>query len=83
MAINQLPDLNIEDLGIEKDRESVRAVLAYSLIGLIVAVIVTTVAASLLMVDSRDNIRILTETILPTTVGLGGAVIGFYFGAKS
>jgi hypothetical protein len=66
-----------------RQREHVRAGIAYALIGLLIVIILFSFALLLFSSKSFDEIKGMLELLLAPVVGLVGAVTGFYYGEKA
>ncbi len=66
-----------------RQREHVRAGIAYLLIGLLVGIIVLSFLMLILAGRSFDEVKGMLELLLAPIVGLVGAVTGFYYGEKA
>ena|SRR5215468_8476239 len=66
-----------------RQREHVRAGIAYALIGLLIAIILFSFGLLLFSTKGFDEVKGMLELVLAPVVGLVGAVTGFYYGEKS
>ncbi len=66
-----------------RQREHVRAGIAYLLIGLLVGIIVLSFLMLILACRSFEEVKGMLELLLAPIVGLVGAVTGFYYGEKA
>lgn len=63
-------------------RETARKWIAYSLMGLLVAIAVATLTARIVGQIDDDALKSIVTGLLAPVVGLVGAVTGFYFGGN-
>jgi hypothetical protein len=67
----------------EPERENVRSRLAFTLVGILGTVIIVPLLAIVLGYICFADIKGFMDSVLSPTFGIAGAVIGFYFGAKT
>lgn len=66
-----------------RHREWTRSILAWLIVGSVPGVVAAAWIAFLLQLSTPDNIRDISSYTLAAVTGLGGAVMGFYFGERS
>jgi len=65
------------------ERERLRGVIATLLVGMLVGIVLLTLASLWFNSEGFDQLKGVLDLILSAVVGLGGAVTGVYFGERS